>query len=80
MGQRGGKYLTKMIFDIKIETTIFKISNVPNFNKFRVLLILGPIWAEQVVNVSQKLSFTPKSRSGYSKYEMCQISINPEPF
>ena len=29
-----GKYFIKIIFDIKIEIGIFKISNVPNFNKF----------------------------------------------
>ena len=29
-----GKYFIKIIFDIKIEISIFEISNVPNFNKF----------------------------------------------
>ena len=48
MGLIGRKYLIKIIFDIKIEIDIFEISNVPNFNKFGALLILGPISAEQV--------------------------------
>ena len=43
MGITVGKYLIKIIFDIKIEIGIFDISNVPNFNKFWALLILGPI-------------------------------------
>ena len=30
----GGKYLIKIIFDIKLEIDIFDISNVPNFKKF----------------------------------------------
>ena len=33
-GLRGGEYLIKIIFDIKIEIAIFEVSNVPNFNKF----------------------------------------------
>ena len=40
----GGQYMIKIIFDIKIEITIFEISIVPNFRKFWALLILGPIW------------------------------------
>ena len=40
-----GKYLIKIIFDIKIEIDAFEISNVPNFNKFRAFLILEPIWS-----------------------------------
>ena len=44
-GLAGGKYLMKIIFDIKIVIGIFEISNVPNFNKFRAFLIFGPIWA-----------------------------------
>ena len=51
LGLTGGKYLIKIIFDIKIEIGIFKISNVPNFNKSWALLVLGQIWAEQVVNI-----------------------------
>ena len=43
LGLTVGKYFMKIIFDIKIEVSIFEISNVPNFNKFRKLLILGPI-------------------------------------
>ena len=38
------------MFNIKIETGIFEISNVPNFNKFRALLIFGQIWAKQEVS------------------------------
>ena len=34
LGLRGGKYLIKIIFDIKIEIGIFEISNVTNFNEF----------------------------------------------
>ena len=30
----GGKYLTKIIFGMKIEIGIFEISIRPNFNKF----------------------------------------------
>ena len=51
MGRTDDKYLIKIIFDIKIEIEIFEISIVPVFNKLRVLLILGPIWAEQIVNI-----------------------------
>ena len=29
----GGKYLTKLIFHIRIEVGLFEISNLPNFNK-----------------------------------------------
>ena len=36
-----GKYFIKTIFDTKIETDIFE-----------AFLILGPIWAKQVVNIS----------------------------
>ena len=31
---RGGKYLIKIIFDMKIDISIFEKSCVPNFNKF----------------------------------------------
>ena len=41
----GGKYMMKIIFDIKIEVGIFDISNVSNFKTFWALLILGKIWA-----------------------------------
>ena len=50
-GLTGGKYFIKTIFDITIEIGIFERSNVPNFNKFWVLLMLGPIWAKQAVNI-----------------------------
>ena len=50
-GLTGGKYFIKTIFDITIEIGIFERSNVPNFHKFRVLLMLGPIWAKQAVNI-----------------------------
>ena len=33
LGLPGGKYFTKITFDIKIEIAIFEISNVQNFNK-----------------------------------------------
>ena len=46
-----GKYFIKTIFDTKIRIGIFEISNVPNFNNFRGLLIWGLFWAEQVVHV-----------------------------
>ena len=39
MGLTGGKYLIKIIFDIQIETGIFEISDVPNFDKFWAFLI-----------------------------------------
>ena len=42
-GLTDGKYLIKIILDIKIEIEIFEISNVLNFNKLRTLLILGAI-------------------------------------
>ena len=45
LGLAIGKYVMKIIFDIKIEIMIFEISKVPNFNKSWVFLILGPIWA-----------------------------------
>ena len=51
LGLTGGKYLIKIIFDIKIEIGIFEILDVPNFNKFWALLILGPIWAKEVVSI-----------------------------
>ena len=41
----GGKYLIKIIFDMKIEIEIFEISLQPNFDNFRAFLILGPFWA-----------------------------------
>ena len=50
-GLTGDKYLMKIIFDIKIEIEIFEITIVSIFNKFRVLLILGPIWAEQMISI-----------------------------
>ena len=40
----GGKYFIKAIFDIKIEIGILERSNIRNFNKFRALLTLEPIW------------------------------------
>ena len=33
LGLTGGKYFIKIIFDIKIKTILFEISNVPKFNK-----------------------------------------------
>ena len=39
-----GKYLIKIIFDIKIKIGIFDISNVPNLNKHWAFLILRPSW------------------------------------
>ena len=41
MGLAGGKYFIKTNFDIKIEIGTFE----SNANKFRALLILGPVWA-----------------------------------
>ena len=41
MGLRGGKYFIKVIFDIKVQIVIFKVSNVPNFNEFRVFFYFG---------------------------------------
>ena len=38
------KILITIIFDIKIEIGIFKIPNVPNFNKFWAFLTLRLIW------------------------------------
>ena len=52
LGLTGGKHMTKIIFDIKIEIGKCEISNVPNFNKFQALLVLDPIWVEQVVSIS----------------------------
>ena len=37
------KYFMKIIFDIKIEIVMLEILDVPNFNEFRALLILGPL-------------------------------------
>ena len=34
LGLAGDKYLIKIIFGIKVEIDVFKISNVLNFNKF----------------------------------------------
>ena len=34
LGLTGGKYLIKIIFDIKIEIGMFEITIRPNFNKF----------------------------------------------
>ena len=45
MGLTGGKYFITIIFDIKIEIGILEIVDVPNFDKFRAFLILGPFWA-----------------------------------
>ena len=45
LGRNGGKYLIKVVFDIKIEIALFEISNIPNFNKSWAFLILAPIWA-----------------------------------
>ena len=38
-----GEYYKKNIFDIKIKLGILEIYLRPNFNKFWVFLILGPI-------------------------------------
>ena len=35
---KDGKYLIKIIFDIKIEIGVFQIPNMSNFNKFWALL------------------------------------------
>ena len=45
LGLTGGKYLIKIICDLKIDIGILEISNGPNFNKFWTFLILRPIWA-----------------------------------
>ena len=42
LGLAGGKYLIKIIFDIKTEMNIFEISMRPNFNKFWAFFTLGP--------------------------------------
>ena len=34
LGLKGGKYLIKIIFNIKIKIGIFEILKVPNLNKF----------------------------------------------
>ena len=34
LGLTGGKYLTKIIFNIKIEIGMLEILDVPTFNKF----------------------------------------------
>ena len=47
---------------------MFDISIQPNFNKFWKLLILGQIWAEEVVNISSKLFLTLRKRSAYLEY------------
>ena len=44
-GTTGGKHMTKIIFDIKIEIGKCEISNVLNFNKFQAFLISGPFGA-----------------------------------
>ena len=41
MDLAAGKYFTEIIFEIKIEIGIFEISNVPNFNKSRLLFNFG---------------------------------------
>ena len=53
---------------MKIEIGVFEMSNMSNFNKLQTFLILGPIWAWQVVNVSQKLFLTLYEQliTGYS--------------
>ena len=43
LGLAGSPYLTKIIFDIKIENGIFETSNVTNFNEFWAFLFLGLI-------------------------------------
>ena len=70
MGLTGGNYLIKVIFEIKIEIVIFEIMNVPNFNIFWELVILGTVWVKQVASIKKK-NLTSKSRSLYSKYHMC---------
>ena len=50
-GPKGGKYLIKIIFDIKIGTGVFQTPNVQNLSKFCALLILGPIWVKHVVSI-----------------------------
>ena len=54
MGLTGGNYLIKVIFEIKIEIVIFEIMNVPNFNIFWELLILGTVWVKQVASIKKK--------------------------
>ena len=44
---RGGKYLIKIIFGIKIQIPIFKLSNVSNVNKFRGFLMVVSTFAFQ---------------------------------
>ena len=44
MGLTVGKYFIKTIFDIKIEIGTLETLDVPNFNKFRAFLVLGPFW------------------------------------
>ena len=51
LGWAGGQYLIKIIFENKIEIDVFEIWILPNFNKFWVLLSLGPIWAKEVVSI-----------------------------
>ena len=41
LGLTGGKYLAKVIFDVKIEISVFEISHVQNFKIFWALLIGG---------------------------------------
>ena len=45
LGLTGGKYMMKIIFDIKIGVGIFDMSNVSNFKTFWALLIWVKIWA-----------------------------------
>ena len=52
LDQTGSKYLMEINLDIKIEIAIFEIWNVSHFNKSWEFLILGPICAEQVANIS----------------------------
>ena len=37
LGLAGGKYLIKIIFNIKVEIEIFEISHVLSFNKFKYI-------------------------------------------
>ena len=57
-------YFIKINFDIKIKIDIFEILNVPNFNKFLALFILGPNWAKQVVKYLMKIIFDIKIETG----------------
>ena len=43
-GPKGSKYLIKIIFDIKIETSIFQITIRSNFNKFLAFFHFETNW------------------------------------